>query len=317
MISLRDIATAVSTQYNCWFMESFNDTVVQVEADLGRLLQTMELGDNEGDRVRADWLGGVPALREWVDEKRAREFSSYNWTVIVKDWESTVRIRLNTLKDARWNMYEPRIRGMAINAARHPYQMVSDLIRLGATTVCYDGQYMFDTDHSEGASGSQSNKLTGTGTSVAQLKTDYYAAKAALMQFKDDRGEPIWVGDFRPLVWAPATGPIMEGFETLRSEQLLAINSGSQSNKTLGNKFDVVYDPKLTDANDWYMFNPASPMKPLMRVKREEIHYVDNFGSGDHENSDVWKSRVGEAGVEGRDAYDYAMWQTAVKTTNT
>lgn len=313
MITGSDIGAAVSTIFEAWFVESFNDTVVATEQQVGSLVQVIDVADHEGDRVQVDWLGAVPGLREWIDEKRAQQLNRYNWTVRVKDWESTVRIRLNTLRDAKFAIYEPRIRAMAVNAARHWYDLMSDLIRLGASTVCYDGQYFFDTDHLEGASGAQSNKLTGTGTSVSQVRTDYFAAKAALMQFKDDRGYPCWTGDFRPLIWAPASGPVMDALETLRSEETLPIGGGAQSNNVIRGKFDVIYDPRLTDLNDWAMFNPSTPLKPFVALRREAIHYVDNFGTG---NPDVWNSRIGEAGVEGRDNMDYAMWQSAVLTTN-
>lgn len=313
MITGSDIGAAVSTLFEAWFLESYNASVAVTEQQLGPLVQVIDIGDNEGDRVQVDWLGGVPSLRQWVDEKRAQVLSRYNWTVQVKDWEATVRVRLNALRDAKFNLYEPRIRGMAINAARHWYDLMSALIATGAVTVCYDGQYFFDTDHSEGASGTQSNKLTGSGTSVAQVRSDYFAAKAALMQFRDDKGYPVWTGEFRPLIWAPASGPLMDAFETLRAEETLALSNGSQSNNVIRGKFDILYDPRLTDLNDWVMFNPHTPLKPFVALRREPLHYVDNFGT---DNPEIWNSRIGEAGVEGRDNLDYAMWQAGVLTTN-
>lgn len=317
MITLRDIATAASTRFEVWFNEEFNKGVEAVEAQVGGLLATIDMGDGEGDRVRIDWLGGIPPLRQWIDEKRAKELFTHNWTVAIKDWESTVRFKLNTLRDSRGNMYEPRIRAMAMHAARHPFQAISDLVRLGKTTVGYDGQYYFDTDHSEGNSGSQTNKLTGSGTTLAQVVVDFYAAKAKLMNLKDDQGEPFWPGmDFRPLIWAPSTGPLMQAFQQLQNESQLVFVTGSQSNNAIKGTFDVVYDPKQTDLTDWTMFNPESHLKPLVRINREPIHYVDNFSSGDLENPSVWAARIAEAGVEGRDAYDYAMWQSAVLVEN-
>ena len=48
---------------------------------------------------------------------------------------------------------------LAERGRTHYASLLSTLIVNGATTVCYDGQYFFDTDHSEGASGTQSNKI--------------------------------------------------------------------------------------------------------------------------------------------------------------
>lgn len=316
MISLRDASAAASTLFAVWFQEQYNNSAPAMEVELGPLFQTVNIGDYEGDRLTANWLGAPPPIREWIGEKQAREILDHAWTVLVKNREATVRIDLNALRDSRGNMYEPRIRNMAAYAVRHPYQRLSSLISGGAATVCYDGQYFFDTDHSEGSSGTQSNKLTGTGTSVAQVKTDFYAAKAKLTSLLDDSGEPMWVGDFKPHVWAPSTGPLMEALMTLMNESTVSFAVGSQSNNNLAGRFTATFDPKLNAANDWYMFNPGTPLKPFVRLLREPIHYVDNFSDGSHANPSVWSARIGEAGVEGRDGYDYGMWQSAVMIDN-
>ena len=38
--------------------------------------------------------------------------------------------------------------------------LINAALLAGESTVCFDGQYFFDTDHSEGDSGSQSNDIT-------------------------------------------------------------------------------------------------------------------------------------------------------------
>src|SRR3989442_799519 len=83
------------------------------------------------------------------------------------------------------------------------YNQVSDLIVTGQTKTGYDSKNFFAANHSEGSSGTQSNLLTGTGTSQAQIEADYYSAKSALMGFKDDQGVALGPHDFRPLVWIP------------------------------------------------------------------------------------------------------------------
>lgn len=61
------------------------------------------------------------------------------------------------------------------------------------------------------------------------------------------------------------------------------------------------------------MFRTDTVMKPFLRVDREPVHYVDNFGTG---HPDVWGRRIGQAGAEGRMAMAYGMWQCAVKVKN-
>jgi len=308
-----DLAQAVSTQFEAWFQDSYNPTVAVVEQRFAGLIQPLTLENFQGNRINLNWLGAAPQLREWTDEKRAIGLGKYEWDIVVRRWEATQAIDLDFLADNRWNLYEPRLREMALNATRHRYNLLSDLIRLGLTALCYDGQNFFDTDHSEGDSGTQSNELTGTGTSLAQVRTDYFTAKAALMQYKDDKGEPIWAGDFRPLIWSPANATLMERFEELRGANVTSSNSTGGNTNILQNAFDVVYDPKQTDATDWVMFNPEGPMKPFVSVNREAMHYEDNFGTG---HPDVWSRREGQASVVGRDNMTYGMWQKAARVVN-
>ena len=53
-----------------------------------------------------------------------------------------------------------RIREQVQRAQAHWAKLLSDLIIAAESTVCYDGQYFFDTDHSEGDSGTQDNDLS-------------------------------------------------------------------------------------------------------------------------------------------------------------
>ena len=46
--------------------------------------------------------------------------------------------------------------------AKRSYDKLVSVIQAGRTTVCYDGQNFFDTDHQEGKSPTQSNLFTST-----------------------------------------------------------------------------------------------------------------------------------------------------------
>ncbi|HPW22173.1 MAG TPA: Mu-like prophage major head subunit gpT family protein [Vicinamibacterales bacterium] len=312
MFVTADEAQAVSTQYEAWFLDTYNAAVAVPASAYGNLILPLTLENFQGNRISLNWLGAAPQLREWVDEKRPVGISENDWEIVVARWEASIEVDLDALNDGQWRRYEPRIREMTANASRHRYNLISDLIKNGESARCYDGQDFFDTDHVEGSSGTQSNKLTGTGTTLDKVVDDFFSAKAALMTFKDDKGQPFWAGDFRPLIWAPATATMMQRFDTLRG--VVPVAPGTTDIPRLD--FDVVYDPRLTDANDWHMANPASQLKPFISVNREEMHYEDNFSAGSAASPDVFNRRVGIASVVGRDNMTYGMWQTMVKVKN-
>lgn len=305
-----DLPVQWSVEFETLFLAEFNQTVNLERARLDPLVMEIPLGDQMGNKVTLDWLGAAPQMRRWKDEKRPGSLSNYTWDVSVLDYEASLAVNMNAMKDARFNPYEARIREMAQNAARLRYNLLSDLIRNGAAARCYDGQYFFDTDHSEGDSGTQSNQLTGTGTSAAQITADYYSAYTALCGFKDDKGECMQATDFRPVVWIPNNAALVQVFEGLQASLLL-----SNSTNVLANRFDLVKDPRLTDANDWYMFRVDTPTKPFVVVNREDPHYADNFTSA--LSDDVFMRKTGTASVEARMAATYGLWQKAVQITNT
>jgi phage major head subunit gpT-like protein len=308
-----DLALGWSTQFDTLFQEQYNQSIAVLLSDVNRLLMDMELGDFQGNRVTLDWLGAAPQMRQWVDEKRAIGLNKYETTVVVNRYEATVEIDLDTLRDGKGNVYVPRIREIAANGARLPYNLTSAAIAAGQTGMAYDGQNFFSTTHSEGNSGAQSNLLSGSGSAVNNLQDDYYSARSAMFGYKDDKGIPLHPTDFRPLVWIPNTQALIEGFERLRTAALIyGPSTVAMGTNVLQNQFDLVIDPSLTSTSTWYMFRTDTIMKPFFRILREEPHYVDNFGTG---HPDVWARRIGQAGVEGRMALAYGMWQTGVCVT--
>lgn len=308
-----DLPATISTAYDLLFQTEYNKTVAVAEEKFRPLVLEVNIGDNQGDKVNLSWLGGAPQLKPWLDEKEAQGLARYSWDLTVRRWEATIEVDLDFIKDSRWDQYMPRILEMSDNATRHMYTLISDLIINGETALCYDGQNFFDTDHSEGDSGTQSNELTGTGTTLAQLTVDYYTAVTALNGFKDDKGFPLFPADFRPLVWIPNNAALRQQFEALQNATLGGAG-GSGNTNILANRFDLVVDPRLTDANDWYMFRPTGTVKPFIFINREPMHYEDNWGTG---HPDVWSRRIGQSSVVGRDNATYGMWQGAVKVKNT
>lgn len=303
-----DLATQWSTLFETLFLEEYNQNIAVALADLKGLLNDIPLGDHQGNQVQLDWLGAAPQMREWLAEKQPAGLNKQSFSAVVKRYEASINVDMDAFKDARFNPYELRIREMSRNAMRLPYELVSGLISGGSAALCYDGQFFFDTDHAEGSSGTQSNTLTGSGTTQANIETDFYLAMAAINGFKDDKAKPMSPTTFRPLVWIPNSGTMIQRFRTLQGATVI-----SQTNNVLVNSFDIVVDPTLTDTNDWFMFRKDGVMKPFILVDREQPHYADNF---DSKSDDVFLRRVGTASVEARMVATYGMWQMAVKVAN-
>ena len=262
-----------------------------------------------------NWLGAVPAMKEWIDTKIAAGLNAFNYTIRNKDWESTIEVDRNTFEDDKLGMVTPRINELSAEAARHPDELVSTL--LTANGLCYDGQNFFDTDHAEGASGTQANTAAGTGTATAQVTADFRAARAALISVKDDRGKPMIKNLGQDAmgapngIWLVMCPPAMMGvFEELMNATFIG-----QTENVLKGGFSLWVNPYLTDVNDWYLFYVGSPVRPLILQMRKRPVFVSLQDPNSSES--VFFRKKFYFGVEARYNAGYGLWQFAYRTTNT
>ena len=150
------------------------------------------------------WLGMAPALREWVGGRNAKGLREQSQTITNKHYEATIDILVRDLRRDKSGQALVRIWELARRANAHWASLLSTLIVAGESTTCYDGQYFFDTDHSEGDSGTQDNDIsvdisalpivksgTTTAPSVADMQFSIMKGIEAIVGFKDDRGEPM------------------------------------------------------------------------------------------------------------------------------
>ena len=165
-----------------------------------------------GDRPLSYWLGRQ--MRQWKDENEPGNITNYTWDVEVLDYEASLRVNMNALKDALQPVPAVAMSGNAQRRARLRY-LLSDLIKNGATKKC-STRSSSSIPITKATAGRESDKLTGTGTSAAQVTTDYYTAYTALCGFKDDKGEAMQATDFRPLVWIPNNATFVQVFEALQ-----------------------------------------------------------------------------------------------------
>lgn len=112
------------------------------------------------------WLGQWPKLREWVGDRIVKQLKSHDYSLRNKDYESTIGVDRNSLKDDVYGIYAPMFEEMGYAAAIHPTELVMELLVAGGTELCYDGQPFFDADHPvevDGVETSVSNQDTGGG----------------------------------------------------------------------------------------------------------------------------------------------------------
>lgn len=262
------------------------------------------------------WLGRVPQMREWIDVKEVDKLRGFQYTITNNDYETTIGVDRNDIEDDMLGMYTPRIQEMSLRASYHPDKLLS-AARV-ANGACYDEKNFYAVDHEEGDSGAQSNLLTGTGATTDDLRDDFYAARAALMKYRDDKGEPFiepavlaaanlqtaspFIVTCHPDLWGP--------FDVLFNAPLIANTSN-----TLYRAARLIPDSRLTDVNDWYLDFAGGIVKPFIKQTRKAPVVVSLTDPNATER--VFMQKEFLYGVESRGAVNYGLWQYSAKISNT
>ncbi len=143
--------------FNAAFREGFGQAPADhapLTLDVSSMTRTEEYG----------WLGQFPGMKEWVGERVLRGIKEHGYSIRNRKFEATVEVIRDDIEDDHYGVYRPLFAEMGRVAAAHPCEMAFGQLKAGFDTLCYDGQYFFDTDHPDGQGGSVSNTGGGGGT---------------------------------------------------------------------------------------------------------------------------------------------------------
>ena len=74
------------------------------------------------------WLGTVPPMREFVDERRPSGLASYAVSIEDKTFESTIAVERKAVEDDQLDLIKLRIRDLAYRVAAHRQQIVVEAL---------------------------------------------------------------------------------------------------------------------------------------------------------------------------------------------
>jgi len=256
---------------------------------------------SESDEENYPWLGAVPNMREFTDERMPLGLLEHNYSIRNKTWESSLAIERTAIEDDKLGQIRLRVQSLAREARRHVDELVFALLKNGFTSTCYDGQYFFDTDHSSGESGTQSNKATS-----ALDATSLQTAITAMMKFKDDRGKFLGVIPDLLVVPPDLQWAAMELLESTYWPEEGTVTARPASNVLKG-KLDLIVSPYLTDTGDWFVLSTKGIVKPLILQSRTPVEFAAL--EADSESGFMRDQFV--YGVRARYNAGYGLWQMA------
>jgi len=264
------------------------------------------------------WLGMVPQMREWLGGRNAKGFRDNGITITNLEFEATLEVLVKELRRDKTGQVRLRIRELADRTNSHWAKLLSELIINGESTACYDGQFYFDTDHSEGDSGSQSNDIsydvtTTTAPTAAEMELAILAAVTQILSFVDDQGEPMNEGANSFGIMVPV--PFMASAMSALKNATIVDGSGSRQNTIMssGVNFDLWVNPRLTWTTKFATFRTDGNAKPLIRQEEEAVQ-LDAIAEGSELEFNDKKHHYG---VSASRNVGYGFWQHANLTTLT
>lgn len=243
--------------------------------------------DQESETYK--WLGMSPAMREWVGGRHAKGVRENGITIANKMFEATMEIPVDWMRRDKTGQIMVRVDDLAGRAVTHWQKLLSDQIAGAESTICYDGQYFFDTDHSEGSSGTQSNDITvdisaipavlhgsATNPSPEEIRAMVFAGVTQILGFKDDQAEPMNEMARNFLVMVP-TAWFSNAAAGLKNP---IVGGDSNTVQSLdGYTFDVAVNPRLTWTDKLLVFRTDGSVKPFIRQEEFGVE-IDAVAEG-------------------------------------
>ncbi len=237
----------------------------------------------ESDQASEDysWLGAVPAMQEFNGGLNAKGLNENQYSIPNVEFEATLEILVKHLRRDKTGQLRVRINELARRAQGHWKALLTDLINKSEATICYDGNYFFDTDHEEGDSGVQSNLIT---FDISSLPTQHHGSTTApstgefmhvvmgliekILSFKDDQGEAMNddASSFMVMVPANLWGV---GKSALGNDVIDGGDNNILKAETENMQIQLVSNPMIVANNAIDVYRTDGDVKPFIR--QEEV----------------------------------------------
>jgi len=248
---------------------------------------------SDGEKETQLFGGTAPKVRKWVDERQPGGLHAVTFDIVNERFENSISVDIPSLERDKIDFHRRNIKGLATRMMNYPFTGLANLRLLGATNLCWDGQPFFSTAHKFRGSGAQSNKLTQTGVTAANVATDFYLAEKASLTWKDDQGE---IDDSAPYFtkWVIVHGFSMRQVlrEVFETEDL---STGGKN--PLYGKAELRLDPRIT-GNGWILENLGREVKPYgiqeeipLRLSNTDPSSDEAFNRGSLKFGTEWRGQ--------------------------
>ncbi len=204
------------------------------------------------------WLGQFPKLREWIGDRQLKDMAAHGYSITNKLYEASVSVKRTDIEDDNLGIYGPMFQEMGRSAASYPDEHCFGILKAGQTTLCFDGQNFFDTDHPI----YPNTDGTGTPQSVSNLLTPGSGAVAAWYLLDTSRA-------VKPIIFQKRSAPELTSMQSTEDEAVFMSDTFRYGIRARSN----------TGFGFWQM--AVCSTKPLTKASFEEAYDLMRSFKGD------------------------------------
>jgi len=153
------------------------------------------------------WLSKFPQMREWVGDRVLKSIKESAYTLPNKKFEASIGVDRTDIEDDNLGMYNGMFQSMGQEAVEHVDRNIFGLLKAGFTSLCYDGQNFFDTDHPINAE----NDGSGADVSFSNIVNPLVTDKPAW--FLLDTSKPV-----KPLIFQERTTAELDAITDIKND---------------------------------------------------------------------------------------------------
>lgn len=298
MLTRKDIPSLLTAGLQTIFQKGY-DGVATIYQTITTEVPSTKASEDYG------WLGSTPGLTEWKNERAPKSLIENGFTLKNKDYEASIAVDRNAIDDDQYGMIKMRVQSMAVAAKKSFDRELVSVIE--GNGLCYDGQNFFDTDHSEGESGTQSNyQASSYALAIDKVKLIITAMRG----FKDDKGVVAGINPSHIMVPTGLEFTAKELFDPTYVSVTI-----DPSKATLKGLLAVIVNPYLANAGTvansaYYVLDMTQPVKPFVFQNRKNLEFVALDKPSD---VDFFMRKTLYYGVDARFAFGFGDWRCAFK----
>lgn len=255
------------------------------------------------------WLGEVPKMTEWIGQRAISKLRAETHQIRTKNWANGIEIERDDLDDDKLGLIQPRIAQLANEGMWSIEDLVFDIINDalshgtggGSLALCYDGQPLFDGDHTASGSGgtSQNNFVEGVFSEAA-----YQEAWAKMMTFVDTRGKTLRI--------MPDTLTVGVANRTVARKIIQQQTKATGEQNIEAGTSRLIVSPRMTGAvtsTNWFLASTAQAVRALIVLIRQAPQFAASASMSDEE---AFMTGLFKYGADARHGAGLGLWQTVV-----